>query len=177
MAPPKTPIESPPSTPIAPPGFSLNHFLNTPKTTPPPLTSSPSALSQTSKENYLLAINLDPIKLILCTPPTVPHLFFDSLEDLPPRTTKPPPLQPSLNSIERLAKQPPPIFEVLDPSLPPFLPHLQSHSQPMWSTYDFPQLTHKMFGEHFQRTQVIVNDLRDEIRYSQSNEELLLSDH
>ncbi|GKD23368.1 hypothetical protein Tco_1225071 [Tanacetum coccineum] len=107
--PPKTPIESPPSSAIALSGFFLNHFLNTPKTTPPPLASSPPDPSQPSKENSPLAINLVPVKLILCTPPTAPHPFFDSLEDLPPRTTKPPPLQPPLNSIEHLAKKPPPL--------------------------------------------------------------------
>ncbi|GJX30352.1 hypothetical protein Tco_0238431 [Tanacetum coccineum] len=96
------------------PGSSLEH----PKTTPPPLTSPHSALSQPSKQNSPLAINLEPVELIFSTPPTSPHPFFDSLEDLPPRTINPPPLQPSFNSIERLANQPPPLPEVMEPPLP-----------------------------------------------------------
>nr|GEY95273.1 hypothetical protein [Tanacetum cinerariifolium] len=114
-APPPTPIESPPSSPIAPSRFSPDHFLNTPKTTPPPLTSPPPAPSQPSKENSTLDINLEHVNLIFCTPPTSPYPFFDSLIDLPPRTTSSPHPQPSLNSIERLAKQPPPMPEILEP--------------------------------------------------------------
>nr|GEU29532.1 hypothetical protein [Tanacetum cinerariifolium] len=80
---------------IASPGFSLDHLLNTPKSTPPPLTSPLPAPSQTSKHNSSLAINLELVELICSTPPTSPHPFFVSLEDLPPRTTNPPPPQPS----------------------------------------------------------------------------------
>ncbi|GJU82492.1 hypothetical protein Tco_1284857 [Tanacetum coccineum] len=149
MAPPTTPIESSPSSPIAPPGFSLDHPLNTPKTTPPPLSSPPPAPSQPSKYNSPLAINLEPIEFIFSTPPTSPHPFFDSFEDLPHRTANPPPPQPMFKSIERLAKQPPPLPEVMEPPLPPFLPQLPPHSQPMWSTNDFPSLTHEMFYEHY----------------------------
>ncbi|GJU64433.1 hypothetical protein Tco_1246268 [Tanacetum coccineum] len=36
-APPSTPIESPPTSPMAPSGFLPGHLLNTPKSTPPPL--------------------------------------------------------------------------------------------------------------------------------------------
>ncbi|GJZ71865.1 hypothetical protein Tco_0635716 [Tanacetum coccineum] len=144
-------------------GLSSGHLLNTPKTYPPSLTSPPPAPSQPSKQNSPLAINLEPVELIFSTPPISPHLVFNSLEYLPPRTTNPPPPQPSLDSIKRLANQPPPIPEVMEPSLPPFPPHLLSQSQPMWSTNDFPPLTHKMFYEHCQRTQVIVNDLHNEM--------------
>ncbi|GJR01175.1 hypothetical protein Tco_0524159 [Tanacetum coccineum] len=129
-------------------GLSSGNILNTPKTSLPPLTSPPLAPSQPSKQNSPLAINLEPLELIFSTPPTSPHLVFNSLEYLPPRTTNPPPLQPSLDSIKRLANQPPPIPEVMEPSFPPFPHHLLSQSQPMWSTNDFPLLTHKMFYEH-----------------------------
>ncbi|GJY19933.1 hypothetical protein Tco_0392499 [Tanacetum coccineum] len=90
-APPLTPIESPPASLIALSGFSTHHLLNTPKSTPPPLTSPPPAPSQPSKHSSPLAINLEPFELAIFTPPTSPHPFFDSLEDLPPRTANPPP--------------------------------------------------------------------------------------
>nr|GEW36761.1 hypothetical protein [Tanacetum cinerariifolium] len=115
MTPPTTPVDSSPSSPMAPSGFSSGRLLNTLKTTPPPLTSPPPAPSQPSKENSLLAINLQPLELIFSTPPTSPHPFFDSLEDLPPRTTNLPPPQPSFDSIEHLTNQPPPRPEDLVP--------------------------------------------------------------
>nr|GEZ32426.1 hypothetical protein [Tanacetum cinerariifolium] len=105
LVPPSTLIESPPTFPMAPLGFSLGNLLNTLKTTPPPLTSPPLAPSQPSKQNSLLAINLQPVELIFSTPPTSPHPFFDSLEDVPPRTNKPPPL-----------------LEVMEPPFLPLLP-------------------------------------------------------
>ncbi|GJT84122.1 hypothetical protein Tco_1058464, partial [Tanacetum coccineum] len=114
-APPSTPIESPPTTLITPPGFSPGHFLNTLKTTPPTLTFSPLAPCQPSKENSPLAINLEPIELIFSIPLTAPHPFFDSLEDLPPKATNPPPPQLSFNSIEHLTNQPPPLPELMEP--------------------------------------------------------------
>ncbi|GKC25195.1 hypothetical protein Tco_1027345 [Tanacetum coccineum] len=83
--------------------FSPTQLLTTSKTTPPPLTSPTLAPSQPSKQTSHLAINLKPIELIFYIPPTYPYPFFDSLEDLPPRTTNLPPPQPSFNSIERLA--------------------------------------------------------------------------
>ncbi|GJS15186.1 retrovirus-related pol polyprotein from transposon TNT 1-94 [Tanacetum coccineum] len=63
----------------------LSQLLNTPKTTLAPLTSPPLTPSQPSKQSSRLAINLDPVELIFSTPPTSPYLFFDSLEDLPPK--------------------------------------------------------------------------------------------
>ncbi|GKD68074.1 hypothetical protein Tco_1322164 [Tanacetum coccineum] len=104
MAPPLTLLESPPTSLMAPPGFSPTLLLTTPKTTLPPLTSPPPAPSEPSKQTSPLAINLEPVELIFSTSP---HPFFDSLEDLPPRTTNPPPPQPSFNSIKRSATQPP----------------------------------------------------------------------
>nr|GEW70235.1 hypothetical protein [Tanacetum cinerariifolium] len=101
-APPSTLIESPLTSPMVPPRFSLGHLLNTRKKTPPLLNSPPLAPYQPSMQNSLLAINLEPVELIFFTPPTSPHLFFDTLEDLPPWTTKLPPPQPSFVSIERL---------------------------------------------------------------------------
>ncbi|GJY46815.1 hypothetical protein Tco_0435878 [Tanacetum coccineum] len=150
---------SPPLSPITSPGISPSHLLSTPKTTPPPLTSPPPAPSQPSKQTSSLAINLDPIEIIFSTPPTSPHPFFDSLEDLPPRTTNLPPPQPSLETIERLTNQPPPL-PTMEPPLPPIPPHLP----PLVPNNPFPVLTHKMFCDHCQRTQVIVNDLLEEMR-------------
>ncbi|GJR79404.1 hypothetical protein Tco_0150189 [Tanacetum coccineum] len=154
--PPSTPIESPPTSLMAPPGFSPGHLLNTPKITPPLLTSPPPAPSQSSKQNSSLAINLEHVKLIFSIPPTSPHPFFDSLEDLPPQSSNLPPPQPSFDSIEHLENQPPPLFEIMEPPLPPFPPQLLPHSQPMWSTNDFPPLSHEMFCDHCRRTQELV---------------------
>ncbi|GJV90242.1 hypothetical protein Tco_1538055 [Tanacetum coccineum] len=148
MAPPSTPIELPPTSPMAPPGFSSGQLLLTPTTTPPPLTSPPLAPSQPSKQNSPFAINIDPAELIFSTPPTSPHPFFDSLKDLPPQTINPLPPQPSFDSIERLENQPPPLPEVLEPPLPPLPPQLSPHSQSIWSNNAFPPLTHEMFCEH-----------------------------
>ncbi|GJX15891.1 hypothetical protein Tco_0216723 [Tanacetum coccineum] len=111
--PPSTPLDSPPTTPIAPPGFSLGHLLTTPKTTPPPLTSLPLAPTQPYKQSSSLSINIEPVELIFSTPPTSPHPFFDSLEYLPPRAVNPPPPQPTFDTIERLASQPPLVPDVM----------------------------------------------------------------
>ncbi|GKD04750.1 hypothetical protein Tco_1179724 [Tanacetum coccineum] len=121
-------------------GISPTHLLNTPKTTPSPLTSLPLAPSQPSKQYSPLAIKLEPVELFFSTPPTSPHLFFDSLEDLPPRTANPPLPQPSIDTIERLANQPPPL-PTMEPPLPPLPPHLP----PLGSNDVFPILTHEMF--------------------------------
>nr|GEU46273.1 ribonuclease H-like domain-containing protein [Tanacetum cinerariifolium] len=134
-------------------------LLNTPKSTHPPLTSLPPAPSQPSKKSSPLAINLDPIELIFSTRPTSSYLFFDSIEDLPPRTTNPPSPQPSFDTIKRLANQPPPI-----PAIEPPLPLMPPHLPPLGSNNPFPVLTHEMFYDHFQRTKVIVNDHRKEMR-------------
>ncbi|GJW16038.1 hypothetical protein Tco_0020171 [Tanacetum coccineum] len=152
--------KAPPLSPITSPGISASHLLTTHKTTPPTLTSSPPAPSQPSKQSSPLAINLDPVELMFLTPPTSPYPFFDSLEDLPPRTTNPPPSQPSFNTIERLANQPRPL-PAMEPPLPPMPPHLS----PLGPKNPFPLLTHEMFCDHCQRTQVIVNDLREEMRF------------
>ncbi|GJW22885.1 hypothetical protein Tco_0033507 [Tanacetum coccineum] len=91
MVPPSTPHDSPPPTPITPPGISPSELLATPKTTPLPLTSPPPAPTQPSKKSSPLTINIEPVKLIFLTPPSSPHPFLDYLEDLPPRITNPPP--------------------------------------------------------------------------------------
>ncbi|GKD46786.1 hypothetical protein Tco_1271431 [Tanacetum coccineum] len=142
------------------PGISSSHLLNTPKTTPQPLSSPPPAPSKPSKQNSSLAINLDPVELIFSTPPTSPHPFFDSLENLPARTTNPPPPQPSFETIERLVNQPPPL-PAIEPPLLPLPPQLL----PLGPNNPFPLLTHEMFCDHCQRTQVIINDLRKEMRF------------
>ncbi|GKC08894.1 hypothetical protein Tco_1000504 [Tanacetum coccineum] len=130
------------------------------KSSPPPWTSPLPVPTQPSKHSSPLTINLDPVELIFSTPPTSPHAFFDSLEDLPPRTTNPPPPRPSFESIERLANQPPPL-PAIEPPLPPLPPQLP----PLGPNNPFPMLTHEMFCEHCQRTQVIVDNLRDEMRF------------
>ncbi|GJS72124.1 zinc finger, CCHC-type containing protein, partial [Tanacetum coccineum] len=268
-APPLTPIESPPASLIALSEFSMHHLLNTPKSTPPPLTSPPPAPSQPSKHSSPLAINLEPFELAIFTPPTSPYPFFESLEDLregkaealvvlairegkipqgakgkdkgknklayapmpkippPPKREHPekdsvchyckevghwkrncPSYQAELKKrksasiasisglresrklkhralslymgngmraaieaigsfdliLPSLAKQPPPIPEVMKPLLPPLPPHL-SPSHLMSTNNPFPILTYEMFCDHCQRTQVLVNDLRDEIRF------------
>ncbi|GJV23142.1 hypothetical protein Tco_1375837 [Tanacetum coccineum] len=90
------------------PTSNNDNLLLTPKSTPPPLTSPPPAPTQPSKLTSPLAINLDPIELLFSTPPTSPQAFLDSIEDLPPATTNPPPPHPSFDTIERLANEPPP---------------------------------------------------------------------
>ncbi|GJU58252.1 retrovirus-related pol polyprotein from transposon TNT 1-94 [Tanacetum coccineum] len=108
-------------------GLTFEYFENNSTT----IDSPPLAPSQPFKDNSSSAINLEPVELIFSTPPSSPHLFFDSLEDLPHRTTSPPPPQPTFESIERLAKQPPPLPRVMEPPLPPFPPQLLLNSQPM----------------------------------------------
>ncbi|GKF82277.1 hypothetical protein Tco_0243933 [Tanacetum coccineum] len=141
MAPPSTPLDSPPITPLAPLGFSPSELLTMPKTTPPPLTIPPSAPTQPSKHSSPLTINLLPVELIFSTPPTSPYTFFDSLKDLPPRTANPPP-QPTFDSINHSASQPPSVPNVIEMELPlPPLPsQLPPFSQPMWSNDLLPTL-------------------------------------
>ncbi|GJV74984.1 hypothetical protein Tco_1506568 [Tanacetum coccineum] len=103
MAPPSTPLDSPPTTPIAHLGFSPGQLLSTPKTTPPSLTSPPLASAKPSKQSSPLAINIETIEIIFSTPLTSPHPFFYSLEYLPPQTINPPPPLPTFDTIERLA--------------------------------------------------------------------------
>nr|GEY97268.1 hypothetical protein [Tanacetum cinerariifolium] len=81
------------------------------------------------------------------TPPTSPHPFFDTLEDLPPRTTNPPPPKPMFDFVERLASHPLPVPDVIkmEPPLPPLSPQLSPFSQPMWSNDLLPPLTHETF--------------------------------
>ncbi|GJZ39226.1 hypothetical protein Tco_0585789 [Tanacetum coccineum] len=80
----------------------------------------------TIQEIITIAINIEPVEIIFSTPPTSPHPFFDSLKDLPLRTTDPPPTQPTFDSIECLAIQPPskPKVMEMEPPLPPLPPHL-----------------------------------------------------
>nr|GFB48273.1 hypothetical protein [Tanacetum cinerariifolium] len=104
--------------------------------------------------------NLYPIELIFSTHPSSLHALFDSLEDLPPKTTNPHPSRPSFESMECLVNQPPPLLSMDPPllSLPPHLPTLGLNNP-------FPLFTHEMFCKHFQHTQVVVNNLRDEMRF------------
>ncbi|GJZ25508.1 hypothetical protein Tco_0569761 [Tanacetum coccineum] len=106
-------------------GIYTSEILITLKSSPPPLTSPLPAPTQPSKHSSPLTINLDPVELIFSTPPTSTHVLFDSLKDLPPRTTNPPPPLPSFESIERLANQLPPL-PAIEPPVPPFSPQLLS---------------------------------------------------
>ncbi|GJR51920.1 hypothetical protein Tco_1402441 [Tanacetum coccineum] len=183
-SPPSSPNASPLLSPIISPEIIPSTILLTPKTTPPPLTSPPSAPTQPSKQSSPLAINLDPIKLLFSTPPTSSQTLFDTLEYLPPTTTNPPPPRPSFNFIERLTNDPLPIpamepplppISTMEPSLPPLPPQLPSFPPnpssnfpplpPLGPNNPIPLLTHEMFCKHCQRTQVVVDNLRDEVRF------------
>ncbi|GKC60870.1 hypothetical protein Tco_1088468 [Tanacetum coccineum] len=173
-APSSTPNTSPPLFPIISLGISPSKVLLTTKSTPPPLTYPPPAPTQPSKHSSPLAINLDPTKLLFSTPPSSPQTLFDSLEDLPPKTTNPPPPRPSFDSIERLANEPPPLL-AMEPPLPPLPPQPPTFPlnppsnfpplSPLGSNNPFPLLTHEMFCEHCQCTHVVVDNLRDEMRF------------
>ncbi|GKE07055.1 hypothetical protein Tco_1399073 [Tanacetum coccineum] len=174
-APPSTPNVSPPLSPIITLGISPSKFLLTTKSSPSPLTSPSPALTQPSKHSSPLAINIDPIKLLFFTPPSSPQAFFDSLEDLPPKTTNPSLPRPSFDTIECLANEPPPFptmespLLTMEPPLPRFPPQLPTFSSnptskllplsPLGPNNPFPLLTYEMFYEHCQRTQVIVDNL------------------
>ncbi|GKG01747.1 hypothetical protein Tco_0306452 [Tanacetum coccineum] len=75
--PPTTPLETSPQTP-----------LTTPLVTPP-LAPQPT-----------IPTTLAPRELVFTTPPTSPHPYLNTLEDLPPRCTNPPPL-PTLEQLVR----------------------------------------------------------------------------
>ncbi|GJZ09293.1 hypothetical protein Tco_0543576 [Tanacetum coccineum] len=170
--PPSTLNASPPLSSIISPGISPSKVLLTPKSTPPPLTSPPPAPTQPSKHSSSLAINLDPTKLLFSTPPTSPQTLFDTLEDLLPTTTNPPPPRQSYDFIEHLANEPPPI-PAMEPPLSPLPPQLLTFPPhpplnfpplpPLGPNNPFPLLTHEIFCEHCQRTQVVVENLRDEM--------------
>ncbi|GJX44093.1 retrovirus-related pol polyprotein from transposon TNT 1-94 [Tanacetum coccineum] len=178
-APPTSPIISPPLSPIK--INSNENCLLTPKSTPPPLTTPPPAPTQPSKLTSPVAINLDPIELLFSTPPSSPSLL-DVLGDLPPSTTNPSPPRPSFATIERLANEPPPIPPInstfpsptpeIEPTPPPLPPHClpPPPSQlppllPLGPNNPFPLLTHEMYCEHCQRTQVLVDNLQGEMRF------------
>ncbi|GJZ36970.1 hypothetical protein Tco_0583161 [Tanacetum coccineum] len=169
------------TSPILPTHYNSD-LLTTPRSTPPPLTSPLPAPTQPSKLTSPLAINLDPIELLFSTPPKSPQAFLDSLDDLPPSTTNPPPPRPSFDTIERVANAPPPISPIdstfssptpnLEPPLPPLppqcSPNLPSNVPPLpplGPNNPFPMLTHEMFCEHCQRTQVLVDNLQGEMRF------------
>nr|GEX73054.1 hypothetical protein [Tanacetum cinerariifolium] len=95
MAPSSSPNVSPSPLLITTLGILPRKLLPTPKSSLPPLTYPPPAPTQPPKHSSPLTISLDPIELIFLTPPTSPHALFDSLEDLPPRTTNPLPPRPS----------------------------------------------------------------------------------
>ncbi|GJU25760.1 hypothetical protein Tco_1164381 [Tanacetum coccineum] len=135
-APPSTPNASPPLSLIITLGISPSKAPLTPKSTPPPLTSPPSAPTQPSKHSSLLALSLDRIELLFFTPPSSPQAFFDSLEDLPPKTTNPLPPRPSFDSIERLANKPLPL-PTMEPPLLPQLPTFPSNH-----SFNFPNFRH-----------------------------------
>nr|GEZ80734.1 hypothetical protein [Tanacetum cinerariifolium] len=136
--------------------ISPSKVLLTPKSTPPPLISPPSAPTQPSKHSSPLDINLDHIELLFFTPLTSSQTLFNTLEDLPPTTTNPLPLRPSFDFIERLANEPLPIPAMeppppMPPQLPTFPPNPPSKFPPLpplGPNNPFPLLTHEMFCEH-----------------------------
>ncbi|GJU24149.1 hypothetical protein Tco_1162770 [Tanacetum coccineum] len=178
--PPSTSNSSPLLFLVFSPGILHSKLLVTPKSTPPPLTSPLPAPTQPSKHSSPLAINIDPIELLFSTPPTSPQAHFDMLEDLPPTTTNSPPPRPSFDSIEHIANEPLPLLnmELPLPSLPPQFPtssppppKLSNPTStfpplsPLGPNNPFPLLTHEIFYDHCQRTQIIVDNLRDEMRF------------
>ncbi|GJX73198.1 hypothetical protein Tco_0311793 [Tanacetum coccineum] len=164
------------TSPISPTYYNSD-LLTTPRSTPPSLTSPPPAPTQPFKLASPLAINLDPIELWFSTPPTSPQAFLDSLDDLPPSTTNPPPPRPSFDTIKRMANAPPLIPPIdstfpsptpnLEPPIPPFPPQCSPNLPlpPLGPNNPFPMLTHEMFCEHCQRTQVLVDNLQGEMRF------------
>ncbi|GJV12724.1 hypothetical protein Tco_1354265 [Tanacetum coccineum] len=182
LRPPLTTPTSQTSIPHVSPTSNNDNLLLTPKSTPPPLSSPPSELTQPSKPTSPLAINLDPIELLFSTPRTSPQAFLNTLEDLPPTTTNPPPPRLSFETIEHLANEPPPIppidssFPSPTPNMePPILPFPPQYSpnlpfnvpslSPLGPNNPFPMLTHEMFCEHYQRTQVIIDNFQREVRF------------
>nr|GEZ53601.1 hypothetical protein [Tanacetum cinerariifolium] len=133
MTPPSILNSSQTLSPIISLGISPSKLLLTPKLTPPPMISPPPTLTQPSKHSSPLAINIDPIKLLFSTPPTSPQALFDTLEDLSPTTTNPPPPKPSFNFIKCLANEPPPVLAMEPPllPLPPQLPSFIKNPPPL----------------------------------------------
>nr|GEU86688.1 hypothetical protein [Tanacetum cinerariifolium] len=87
-------------------------------------------------------IKLDDIPVLCDNKGAKDLTFLDSLEELPPSTTNPPPPRPSFDTIERMANEPPPIppikstfpspTSVMKPPLPPqLLPNLPSINPPL----------------------------------------------
>ncbi|GJZ46478.1 hypothetical protein Tco_0594074, partial [Tanacetum coccineum] len=94
----------------------------------------------------------------------------------------PSPPRPSFETIERLAYEPPPIPPInstfpsltleIEPTPPPLPPHCLppppsqlSPLPPLGPNNPFPLLTHEMYCEHCQRTQVLVDNLQGEMRF------------
>ncbi|GJZ21718.1 hypothetical protein Tco_0558757 [Tanacetum coccineum] len=89
--------------------YSIFSSITSPiSTSPPPLTTT-----------------LEPRELLFPTPPSSPHAYLDTLEDLPPRSINPPPL-PTFESMERVARKLSllPAHMDVETSLPPIPPHL-----------------------------------------------------
>ncbi|GKF51097.1 hypothetical protein Tco_0147564, partial [Tanacetum coccineum] len=129
--------------------------------------------TQPSKLTSPVAINLDPIELLFSTPPSSPSLL-DVLGDLPPSTTNPSPPRPSnepppIPTIDSTYPSPTLELEPTPPPLPPqCLPPPSSQLPPLpplGPNNSFPLLTHEMFCEHCQRTQVLVDNLQGEMRF------------
>ncbi|GJX86380.1 hypothetical protein Tco_0337154 [Tanacetum coccineum] len=190
LSPPSNYVSGPPSTtptsqtsiPHVSPTSNNDNLLLTPKSTPLPLYSPPPTPTQPSKLTSPLAINLNPIELLFSTPPTSPQAFLNSLEDLPPATTNPLPHRPSFDTVELLANEPPPIPPIdssfpsptlnIEPLIPPFPPQCSPNIpsnvpplSPLGPNNHFPMLTHEMFCENYQRTQVIVDNFQREVRF------------
>ncbi|GKF68831.1 hypothetical protein Tco_0198510 [Tanacetum coccineum] len=68
-----------------------NNLISTTITTTLSLSLTPPKASQTSPSQPIEASPLAPRTLLFSTPPSLPHPYLNSLDDLPPRSANPPP--------------------------------------------------------------------------------------
>ncbi|GJT28907.1 retrovirus-related pol polyprotein from transposon TNT 1-94 [Tanacetum coccineum] len=137
---------------------------------PPPQATSPPPPQEPSPLPDSIEPLVEPI--IFTTPPTSPHPFMYDLKDLPIRPSNPSP-QPTFDTIDQIALQPPRLsfhsdhMEVKPP--PPCFPQnqtLQNLDSSLWINGPSAlSVYHEHFCECCQRTQVIANELREEMRF------------
>ncbi|GJV31469.1 hypothetical protein Tco_1391869 [Tanacetum coccineum] len=132
---------------------SSNNYITTPPTTP--LVSPLSSPVTTTIVAPLLApqpntpTTLAPRELVFTTSPTSPHPYLNTLEDLPPRCTNPPPL----HTLEQIVSQPLPLTDHME--VEPFFPPTNlTRRNTRLNAFPEPNLT---------RAQIIekLNDLQD----------------
>ncbi|GKC61216.1 hypothetical protein Tco_1088814 [Tanacetum coccineum] len=71
--------------------LQANNHISTTLTTTLALSLTPPNASQTLPSQPIEASPLAPRSLLFSTPPSPPHPYLNSLEDLPPRSLNPPP--------------------------------------------------------------------------------------